>query len=151
MTLEEEVERGIPLIDANVSYQEFLDRFLRPLKPCLLSGLTEGWPAARDWTTFDSELGQLVPDFAVLKDSFGEYRGCVTFCDETDSNGDAVQREMSVAEFIDSISPHSDKHLITASRKTYLKDFHFMRVKSHTKQPYSVPLYFQGSALLRIS
>lgn len=144
MTLKERVARGIPIIDANVSYQDFLDSFLRPLTPCLLSGLTEGWPAARDWATFDSTLGQLVPNFSVLKALFGEYSGCVTFCDETDANGDTVQREISVAEFIDSISSNDGRDLITSSRKTYLKDFHFMRVKSYTKQPYSVPLYFQG-------
>jgi hypothetical protein len=144
MKSEEHVELGLPIIDANVSYQDFQDQFLRPLKPCIFLGLTEGWPAARDWTTVDSTSGELIPNFQALKDAFGKYDGCVTFCDETDVNGDAVQQEMPITQFIDGILPAVDN----STRKTYLKDFHFMRFKTSATQPYTVPQYFQGRTFL---
>jgi hypothetical protein len=81
-------ERGIPVIKADVSYKVFLDEYLRPLKPCIISGLTDGWTAAKEWTMFDSSTGKSIPNFPVLKEIFGKFECCVTFCDETDANGD---------------------------------------------------------------
>ena len=134
--------RGIPIIDANTEYKDFLDRYLRPLKPCIVSGLTGRWSAAKEWTKLDSDTGTLVPNFSALKETFGEHRGCVTFCEETDSNGDAIQREMSVSQFLDNFAKNYEDS--GASRKTYLKDFHFMRVNRSLISPYSVPKFFQG-------
>jgi hypothetical protein len=138
-------DRGIPVINKNVSYQVFLDTFLRPLKPCIVSGLQDDWSAAKEWTTWDSSTNNLIPNFSTLKDVFGEYQCCVTFCDETDSNGDTIQQEMPVSQFIDDIH---QKDFITSTRKRYLKDFHFMRVNASLKSPYSVPNFFQGSSLV---
>lgn len=132
--------RGIPVIEKDVSYRVFLNDYLRPLEPCIISGLTDEWTTSREWTSEDSLTGELIPNFSKLKQVFGEYECCVTFCDETDSNGETVQREMSVAQFIDSIHEHN------TTRKTYLKDFHFMRVNSSPKPPYSAPKFFEGMA-----
>ena len=135
MKVEDAGERGISVIKADVSYKVFLDDYLRPLKPCIISGLTDVWTAAKEWTIRDSSTGKLIPNFSILKEIFGKYECCVTFCDETDANGDIVQREMSVLQFIDQQN----------SRKTYLKDFHFMRANPSIKQPYSVSKFFQGN------
>ena len=132
-------DRGIPVIDRDFSYTQFLDDFLRPLRPCIIvSGLTEEWPSTKRWTIQDPSKGQLIPNYRTLEEDFGEYEGCITFCDETDSNGETVQREMLVSQYIDSITRHE------TTRKTYLKDFHFMRVNPSLKPPYSVPKFFQG-------
>lgn len=135
MTVEDQGERGIPVIKADVSYKLFLDEYLRPLKPCIISGLTDRWEGAKEWTRLDSSTGKLIPNFSILRQIFGKYECCVTFCDETDASGDVIQRKMSISQFIDQ----------QKSRKTYLKDFHFMRVNPSLKQPYSVPKFFQGN------
>lgn len=135
MTVEDQGERGIPVIKADVSYKLFLDEFLRPLKPCIISGLTDRWDGAKEWTMLDSSTGKLIPNFSIVREIFGKYECCVTFCDETDASGDVIQRKMSVSQFIDQ----------QKSRKTYLKDFHFMRVNPSLKQPYSVPKFFHGN------
>src|SRR5271170_87164 len=115
-------DRGIPVIDKDISYTQFLEDYLRPLRPCIVSGLTEEWLSAKRWTILNQSTGQLIPNFRTLEEDFGEYGCCITFCDETDSNGETIQREMSVSQYIDSITRHE------STRKTYLKDFHFMRV-----------------------
>ena len=133
MTVEDAGERGISVIKADISYKVFLDEYLRPLKPCIISGLTDGWTAAKEWTIRDSSTGTSIPNFSILKETFGKYECCVTFCDEADANGDIVQREMPILQFINQQN----------SRKTYLKDFHFMRVKNPSiNQRYSVSKSF---------
>ena len=134
----EEGKRGIPIIGKKVCYQAFLNEFLRPLKPCIVSGLTEEWPATNRWTTIDPSTGTLIPNFSHLNDIFGKYECCITFCNEKDSNGNPIQKEMSVSEFINSILAHE------TSDKQYLKDFHFMRINPSLPTPYSVPEFFQG-------
>jgi len=129
-------ERGIAIVHAKIEYKKFLDDFLRPLEPCLIDGLTEDWIAAKEWVT-EKETGQVVPNLTALKETFGEYTGCVTFCDQTDINGETVQKDMKVSEFIELISP-------LKSEKRYLKDFHFMRVNSSLPKPYTVPKFFKG-------
>jgi hypothetical protein len=140
--------RGIPIIDRAVPYKVFLDEYLRPLEPCIVSGLTREWAAAKEWTTLDTATDNLIPNFCVLDEVFGQYTGCVTFCAETDSDGDAIQRSMSVSNFIQNILSSSVHDYLNSTRKTYLKDFHFMRLNPSVKQPYVVPKFFQGSDLL---
>jgi hypothetical protein len=120
----------IARVSSDISYTTFHARFLRPLQPCLITGLAETWPATRNWTCRDP----LVPKFAALKAAFGDVAACITFCDQLDGNGDPIQRDMSVCEFIDAV--------LTAPGKRYLKDFHFCH---HLPPPYSVPEFFQGS------
>jgi len=136
-------ERGIPVIDRSIDYKEFLDDFLRPLKPCLITGLTQDWPAAREWVTKDSSSDDLSPDYETLKTTFGQYTGCITFCGQKDRNEETIQKEMTVAEFIDSISS-------SKSEKRYLKDFHFMRVNPSLPKPYTVPKFFEGITFITI-
>jgi hypothetical protein len=140
-------DRGIEVLSPDISFKEFLDGYLRPLKPCIVSDVAQGWSAAEKWTRIDSHTRTLIPKFSVLKECFGEYSGCVTCCNETDGNGDAVQRDMSVQQFIDDILANSKYDFFNSSRKTYLKDFHFMRVNPSLPPPYDVPLYFQGIPL----
>ena len=134
--------RAIPIVAPDISYNEFLNSFLRPLKPCIITGLTKDWPAAHEWTTRDPATGQTVPKFSTLRDIFGSYQGCITFCDELDINGDARLRELRVSQFIDDFFRNLENG---TSQKTYLKDFHFMRVNEALKAPYTVPKFFQGS------
>src|SRR5271154_6849521 len=131
-------ERWIPVAQADISYSQFLEKYLRPLKPCLISGLTEDWSVAREWTCRDPAVGELTANFSHLKELFGAETGCVTFCTETDPHGELVQRDLPVSSFINSCNNE-------ASRKTYLKDFHFMRHLQKT--PYSVPKFFAGWSL----
>ena len=128
----------IPVVSGDSSYTQFLDNHLRALKPCLISGLTTVWTATREWTCRDPSTEKLIPNFSLLKELFGAETGCITFCSETDDHGELIQRELSVSSFIASFSND-------ASRKTYLKDFHFMRHLQ--KPPYSVPQFFAGSSL----
>ena len=137
--------RAIPVVGPNITYDEFLGGFLHPLQPCIITGLTESWPAIKEWTTIDTASGNLVPNCTALRDTFGAYDGCITFCGETDGNGDFRQRKMPVAQFIDEFRENSDEG---RSRKMYLKDFHFMRVNPSLRQPYTVPLHFQGIKLV---
>jgi hypothetical protein len=148
MTVEEEQRdgngRGIPVVSSDISYSYFLNHFLRPLKPCLVSGLTEGWSAAIEWTTVDPLTAALIPNFSALRARFGSFNGCVTFCATKDSNGDALQEDMLISQFIDNVSSNSHENLFTSTTRRYLKDFHFMRVNPSLKSPYSVPIFFQG-------
>jgi hypothetical protein len=142
MTLQE--DRGISVIPNDIPYKDFLDEYLRPLKPCLFSSVTESWPAVKQWTEIDSRTRTLIPNFSNLKRTFGENDGCVTFCDEYDVHGDTVQREMTVGNFLDNLLSNSGNDFFNASRKTYLKDFHFMLANPDAAKMYDIPVYFQG-------
>jgi hypothetical protein len=141
--------RGIPVVGPDISYDDFLDTFLRPLKPCIITGLTKDWPAAYEWTTHNSTTGKSIPSFSILKDIFGASEGCVTMCEEIDTNGDATVRQTQVSQFIDEFSRNLENG---TTRKTYLKDFHFMRVShSLNAAPYTVPKFFQGNLISNFS
>ena len=132
----------LPRIPGNLPYPAFLDTFLRPLKPCIITGLANSWPAFHEWTRRDPLTTELGPDYDVLTAAFGKFAANITFCDEHENgNGDARQREMSVAQFIDDITTTQ------SPQKRYLKDFHFMRVSQQLPPPYAVPIFFQGIRL----
>ena len=131
----------VPRIPASLPYPAFLNAFLRPLKPCIVTGLADNWPASNAWTRRDPLTTELVPDYGALRAAFGKFTACITFCGEgDDANSDARQRDMSVAQFIDDMTTQSPQ-------KRYLKDFHFMRVTQQSPPPYTVPNFFQGILL----
>jgi hypothetical protein len=132
-------ERAIPVVRGDISYTQYLARYLRPLKPCLVSGLTEGWAAAREWTCRDPATEKMIPNFSHLREIFGAESGCITFCDETDPYGELIQQYLPISSFIDSLDRDT-------SRKTYLKDFHFMR--HLRKLPYLVPKFLAGTVFV---
>ena len=140
--------RGIPVVGPDISYDDFLDTFLRPLKPCIITGLTKDWPAAYEWTTHNSATGKSIPNLSLLKDVFGASEGCVTMCEEIDTNGDATVRETHVSQFIDEFSRNLKNG---TTRKTYLKDFHFVRVTRSPNAPYTVPKFFQGNLISNLA
>ena len=42
---------GLPLLDGSrLSVEEFVERYERPRRPCVITGLCDGWRAAREWT-----------------------------------------------------------------------------------------------------
>ena len=42
---------NIERVDAStLSYEEFVERYEKPLKPVILTGLTNDWPATSKWT-----------------------------------------------------------------------------------------------------
>jgi hypothetical protein len=132
----------VPAENADLPYNVFLERYLRPLKPCIISGLAEKWPAFTECTQFDGDLR--VPRFTALRELFGTYSGCITLCNRKDENNEAIQSEISVSDFIDILDSKRCVENISLADKPYLKDFHFMRVNVSLSQPCTVPIFFQG-------
>jgi hypothetical protein len=128
------MDRDIPVIDSDTPYKVFLDTFLRPLTPCLITGLTQDWPAAKQWTTFDPRTQTLVPNFSTLNSLYGHCTGTITHCSTS-----TPPCETLISSFLTQIasSPRPGGR--------YLKDFHFMsHLPPSSPEPYSVPVYFRG-------
>lgn len=50
LVIPEGLEDGLPRVDAReVTFEEFADRFERPGRPCVITGLTDDWPATHRW------------------------------------------------------------------------------------------------------
>ena len=62
----------VPTIDASeLSAAEFAERFMRPNKPVLLTGVSNGWRCRSEWTRED-QSGERVPDISRMSDLFGD-------------------------------------------------------------------------------
>ena len=71
----------VPTIDASeLSAAEFAERFMRPNKPVLLTGVSNGWRCRSEWTRED-QSGERVPDISRMSDLFGDAKVLVVDCD----------------------------------------------------------------------
>jgi len=133
------MDREVEVIDESTSYDTFLDQFLRPSKPCIITGLAKSWPATREWTFLDENNGKLAPNFAKLNELFGSCIGTITLCNQNNT-----QKDCLIRDFLEKLSCSSGE-LDTANGE-YLKDFHFMQhLLPESPAPYSVPIYFKGT------
>ncbi|XP_074579925.1 arginine-specific demethylase JMJ20 isoform X2 [Curcuma longa] len=122
VTIGGEVER----IDGRaLSYDEFVERYLKPNRPVVLTGLMDDWRAAADWLAPDGGG----PNLHFFADHFGKSVVQVADC-STREFTDQKRQEMTVAEFISYwLKLSLEKRSVLCSDESkpllYLKDWHF--------------------------
>ncbi|CAK9138583.1 unnamed protein product [Ilex paraguariensis] len=126
-----------------LSYSEFVERYMVKNQPVVLTGLMDGWRACKDWVLNDGR-----PNLRFFSANFGSSRVQVADC-ATREFTDQKRVEMSVAEFIDNWLEVSSMDYDNASTREcdikksplYLKDWHF--VKEYPEYvAYTTPLFF---------
>ncbi|XP_057459751.1 arginine-specific demethylase JMJ20 isoform X2 [Actinidia eriantha] len=131
----------------DVSYSEFVERYVAKNQPVVLTGLMDGWRACKDWVLRDGR-----PNLRFFSTQFGNSTVQVADC-ATREFTDQKRVEMSVSEFIDCWLEFSSKECNDASTgefegqsPLYLKDWHF--VKEYPEYlAYTTPLFFRDDWL----
>ncbi|KAJ9677820.1 hypothetical protein PVL29_022666 [Vitis rotundifolia] len=129
-----------------LSYSDFVERYLMKNQPVVLRGLMDGWRACKDWVT---HTGQ--PNLDFFSTHFGKSIVQVADCGTREFT-DQKRMEMSVAEFIDHWLKDSANCHVNATTNEhgkpllYLKDWHF--VKEYPEYlAYTTPLFFRDDWL----
>ncbi|WJX39129.1 hypothetical protein P8452_26708 [Trifolium repens] len=129
-----------------LSYSEFVERYMEKNKPVILTGLMDHhWKASTDWVTPKSQ-----PNFQFFFNHFGSSKVQVADCDTRDF-GDQKREEMLVSDFVGhclqiegSAVPCSNENGISNGDSLsvpYLKDWHF--VKEYPDYvAYITPMFF---------
>ncbi|GAB4845763.1 hypothetical protein Ancab_039170 [Ancistrocladus abbreviatus] len=130
-----------------LSYSEFVKRYLVKNQPVVLTGLMDDWRASRDWI---DENGN--PNLRFFSTHFGKSKVQVADCGNREFT-DQKRVEMTVSEFIDhwiglSAQDHNNISTEGCGGKSllYLKDWHF--VKEYPEyEAYTTPIFFHDDWL----
>ncbi|GER38493.1 JmjC domain-containing protein [Striga asiatica] len=119
-----------------LSYADFVDKYLARNQPVVLTGLMDDWRACKDWVSGDGK-----PDLGFFSAHFGGSRVQVADCGEREFT-DQKRLEMLVSDFIDSWVEISGSDNGGGDGKSlYLKDWHF--VKEYPDYiAYTTPIFF---------
>nr|XP_043618126.1 2-oxoglutarate and iron-dependent oxygenase JMJD4 isoform X2 [Erigeron canadensis] len=135
-----------------MSYSEFIEKYLSKNKPVVITGIMDDWKACKDWvlTSNDDDGAKTTPNLDFISSNFGTSKVQVADCGSRE-----FQRrfDMSVAEFIDhwrKLSSVEHRNHSTNELKgntlLYLKDWHF--VKEYPEYTaYTTPLFFHDDWL----
>ncbi|EEF51959.1 2-oxoglutarate and iron-dependent oxygenase JMJD4 isoform X3 [Ricinus communis] len=105
-----------------LSYDEFVERYLSKNQPVVLTGLMDNWRACKDWVTDDG-----YPNLQFFSTHFGKSRVQVADCGTREFT-DQKRVEMTVSEFIDHwIEYNASNHESNSKSLLYLKDWHFVK------------------------
>ncbi|XP_042038981.1 2-oxoglutarate and iron-dependent oxygenase JMJD4-like [Salvia splendens] len=120
-----------------LTYAEFVEKYLDRNHPVILTGLTDDWRACKDWVSGDGK-----PNLRFISDQFGCSRVQVADC-ATREFTDQKRLEMSVSEFIQLwiSSSSSDNGGADGKPLLYLKDWHFVK-EYPDYAAYSTPVFF---------
>ncbi|KAF8696601.1 hypothetical protein HU200_036214 [Digitaria exilis] len=113
---------------ASLTYAEFVDRFMAPNRPVVLTGLTASWRACEDWTLpGPGDLRR--PNLSFFARNFPSPLVQVADCSSREFT-DQKRLEMSMQEFIDHWvgGPHGGSAGERENSLLYLKDWHFVKV-----------------------
>ncbi|KIJ34930.1 hypothetical protein M422DRAFT_181471 [Sphaerobolus stellatus SS14] len=109
----------ISIVKEPLSYQEFLEKFLRPNKPCLISPhLISSWPAAKFWIC-SSDGSSSTPNWEYIQKYYGDEQVTVAKCD-TRSFSDQERFELPLRDVIELWKSGKGEGL-------YVKDWHLAR------------------------
>ncbi|KAF6157412.1 hypothetical protein GIB67_004350 [Kingdonia uniflora] len=144
LRIEGEVER---VNGKEMSYKEFVERYVEKKKPVVLTGLMDDWRGCIDWVSEDGK-----PNLLFFSTHFGKSIVQVADCSQREFT-DQKRVEMSVSEFIDQWNDYSSKEHVNANGREdpgksllYLKDWHF--VKEYPEYvAYRTPLFFSDDWL----
>nr|BAK03160.1 predicted protein [Hordeum vulgare subsp. vulgare] len=112
----------------SLTYPEFVDRFMKPNLPVLLTGLTSSWSSCEDWTLAGPD-DRRRPNLPFFAQNFSSPRVQVADCSAREYT-DHKRLEMSMQEFVDhwvrnSNTGSNSGHCEASS--LYLKDWHFVK------------------------
>ncbi|XP_015882605.2 arginine-specific demethylase JMJ20 isoform X1 [Ziziphus jujuba] len=125
-----------------LSYREFVERYMEKNQPVVLTGLMDDWRACKDWVTLNGQ-----PNLQFFTTHFGKSRVQVADCGGREFT-DQKRVELSVSEFVDQWREDSvpegrngSTHVVRGKPLLYLKDWHF--VKEYPEYiAYTTPLFF---------
>jgi len=112
--------------EANFTPEEFREKFERPLKPCVIQGLADEWPARTDWGS------------RRLRQAFGER---VFKCGEDD---DGYSIKVKLKHFIRYLNSDEEDGAMLDDSPLYIFDSHFDEdpVSKQLLREYFVPSFF---------
>ncbi|CAL4956270.1 unnamed protein product [Urochloa decumbens] len=126
----------------SLTYAEFVDRFMAPNRPVVLTGLTASWRACEDWT-LPGPGDSRRPDLGFFARNFPSPLVQVADCSSREFT-DQKRLEMSMQEFIDHWTGEAHGGSTSGDRESsllYLKDWHF--VKEYPNYiAYTTPTFF---------
>lgn len=138
LRIEGEIER---VNGKELSYELFVENYLKKNKPVVLTGLMDDWRACRDWIKEDGQ-----PNLQFFSTHFGKSIVQVADCCTREFTDQKIL-EMPVSEFIDhwlriyTGNCGSDVNCNNCQSLLYLKDWHF--VKEYPKYAaYTTPPFF---------
>ncbi|KAI4326716.1 hypothetical protein MLD38_032000 [Melastoma candidum] len=140
------IEGQVERVDGReLSYGEFVDRYMAKNLPVVLTGLMDCWRACRDWVTPDGK-----PNLSFFTLNFGASRVQVADCGSREFT-DQRRVEMSVSEFVEEWRRRQEcgdiANLAGEFRHVlYLKDWHFVR-EYPDYEAYRTPLFFKDDWL----
>ncbi|XP_058227406.1 arginine-specific demethylase JMJ20 isoform X1 [Rhododendron vialii] len=129
-----------------LSYSDFVQRYLLKNEPVVLTGLMDDWRACKDWVLPDGR-----PNLPFFSTHFGSSTVQVAYC-YTKEFTDQKREEMSVSEFIGDWLEFSSGEFNDGKSLLYLKDWHFVKVRIRSKEypeylAYTTPLFFRDDWL----
>lgn len=130
--------------DFQLSYNDFVVRYMQPNLPVIITGLADNWRATKAWTKIDNETGKAVPDLEYLADQFGDELVPVYAQAQAGfSPIRPVSHEMTFVGYYQWWREHQES---SADELLYLKDWKFMA--SHPNyHAYEWPHYFRDDWL----
>ncbi|PON96689.1 JmjC domain containing protein [Trema orientale] len=118
-----------------LTYDEFVEKYMEKNQPVLLTGLMEDWRASRDWVTQNGN-----PNLQFFATHFGKSKVQVADCGAREFT-DQKRVEMSVSEFVDQWVQNASTIVVRDKSVLYLKDWHF--VKEYPEYiAYTTPQFF---------
>ncbi|KAI4336191.1 hypothetical protein L6164_014747 [Bauhinia variegata] len=124
-----------------MTYNEFVKRYMEKNQPVVLTGLMNGWRACKDWVTCEGQ-----PNLQFFSTHFGVSKVQVADCGTREFT-DQKRQEMSVSEFIEHWLSNSASQCSNETQTRndqsvlYLKDWHF--VKEYPEYlAYITPVFF---------
>ncbi|KAF4520585.1 hypothetical protein B566_EDAN005996, partial [Ephemera danica] len=136
------IEKGVPIVKKDISYEEFFEQFLVGNQPCIFeSDFTSHWKSRKEWVLQDSGM----PNFEFLSNTFGSAKVPVADCNDQYYNSQ-MKIEDTVVNFIEYWKNYCDKGYPEEFPCLYLKDWHFPR-DYPDYEAYHWPLHFAADWL----
>ncbi|XP_033114605.1 2-oxoglutarate and iron-dependent oxygenase JMJD4-like [Anneissia japonica] len=134
-----QVADDVPVLN-DILYDVFFEEFMAVNRPCLFSGITDGWRSIKEWVDSDGK-----PNYQYLSQHFGDAVVPVADC-KREQYGSQPKENMLMRDFLSYWKAYIKNDYSKSERCLYLKDWHFTR-EFPDYGAYRTPVYFTSDWL----
>lgn len=141
MPKHQQPSENIPVVDKNISFNDFFEQYLLTNQPCIIKNVADEWKSTKHWIT----KNRTAVNFKYLRNKYSSEEVLTYDCNSKFYNSHKTEKTL-FGKYLQYWEEYKENNYSDKDPLLYLKDWHLQNSHPYDNF-YSVPIYFKSDWL----